>query len=345
MSLWTAHNPCRYLWVGAEGPMVLFDYGDAAFLAGHARLVEEVRPATQWMYELSGVEMDRNLRRWSAELASVVAENGGGSRRVAIDRASPDAIHALEGRGLELRNGGEVMEIARSVKSAEEVTLMRAATVVTDRSLDAMRAALEPGVTELELWAVLHSENVRRGGEWLETRLLSSGPRTNPWFQEASARVIEDGDLVAFDTDLIGPFGMCVDISRTWIAGDGPPNARQLDVFGRAEEMIHHNMAMLRPGITFRELTFDTYVPDTVQFRHYTTQFHGVGMADEWPMIVYPDTWDQSGWDGVVEAGMVLCVESFVGRWGRGEGVKLEQQVLVTDGGAELLSGYPLGLR
>jgi len=47
----------------------------------------------------------------------------------------------------------------------------------------------------------------------------------------------------------------------------------------------------------------------------------------------------------VVEAGMVLCVESFVGRWGRGEGVKLEQQVLVTDRGAELLSGYPLGLR
>ncbi len=77
--------------------MILFDYGDAAFLAGHADLVHEVRPATQWMYELSGVEMDRNLRRWSVELASVVAENGGGSRRVAIDRASPDTIHALEG--------------------------------------------------------------------------------------------------------------------------------------------------------------------------------------------------------------------------------------------------------
>ena len=42
---------------------------------------------------------------------------------------------------------------------------------------------------------------------------------------------------------------------------------------------------------------------------------------------------------------MVLCVESYVARRGWGEGVKLEQQVLVTDGGAELLSGYPLDLR
>ena len=345
MSLWTAHNPCRYLWVGVEGPMILFDYGDAGFLAGHAQLVEEVRPATQWMYELSGIEMDRNLRRWSAELASLVGEHGGGNRRLAIDRASPNAIHALEGRGLQLRNGGEVMEVARSVKSPEEVTLLRAAIVANDHCLDAMRATLEPGITELDLLAVLTAENLRRGGEWLETRLLSSGPRTNPWFQEASARVIEDGDLVAFDTDLIGPFGMCVDISRTWIAGDSPPNANQLDVYGRAEEMIHRNMAMLRPGVTFRELTFDSYVPDVARFRHYTTQFHGVGMADEWPMIGYPDTWERAGWDGVVEAGMVLCVESFVGRWGWGEGVKLEQQVLVTEHGAELLSGYALGLR
>ena len=62
-------------------------------------------------------------------------------------------------------------------------------------------------------------------------------------------------------------------------------------------------------------------------------------------MIGFPHTWEQSGWDGVVEEGMVLCAEAFVGRCGWGEGVKPEQQVLVTDSGAELLSGYPLGLR
>lgn len=345
MTLWSAHNPCRYLWVGSEGPMVLFDFSETAFLAGHNPLVDEVRPATQWMYELSGIEMERNLRRWSSELAALVGEHGSGNRRVAIDRASPDAIHALDQRGLELRNGGEIMEVARSVKSPEEVTLMRAALVAAEHSLDAMRASLEPGMTELDLWAILHAENIRRGGEWIENRFLCSGPRTNPWFHEAAGRVIEDGDLVAFDTDLIGVFGMCVDISRTWIAGSRRPNANQRDVFARAEETIRRNIEMVRPGVTFRELTFDSWAPDVDEFHHYSNPYHGVGMADEWPMIVFPHTWDHDGYDGVVEPGMVLCVESYVARRGWGEGVKLEQEVLVTEHGHELLSGYPIGLR
>ena len=95
---------------------------------------------------------------------------------------------------------------------------------------------------------------------------------------------------MAFDTDMIGAFGMCIDISRTWIAGTRRPNANQRDVFARAEEVIHHNMAMVRPGITFRELTFDSHLPDIEEFHHYTTQYHGVGMADEWPMIGFPHT-------------------------------------------------------
>ena len=79
----------------------------------------------------------------------------------------------------------------------------------------AMRQALRPGISEQALWAELHAGNIARGGEWIETRLLASGPRTNPWFQECSSRVIEAGELVGFDTDLIGPYGYCADISRT----------------------------------------------------------------------------------------------------------------------------------
>ena len=86
-----------------------------------------------------------------------------------------------------------------------------------------MQAALRPGISENELWAELHRGNIARGGEWIETRLLSSGPRTNPWFQECSSRTIEAGDLVAFDTDLIGPYGFCADLSRTWYCGMASP--------------------------------------------------------------------------------------------------------------------------
>jgi Xaa-Pro dipeptidase len=40
----------------------------------------------------------------------------------------------------------------------------------------------QPGMTENDVWAELHKSNIRRGGEWIETRILSSGQRTNPWF-------------------------------------------------------------------------------------------------------------------------------------------------------------------
>lgn len=68
---------------------------------------------------------------------------------------------------------------------------------------------------------------ILRVGEWIETRLLSSGPRCNPWYQECSGRVIQNGDLVGFDTDMIGAYGVCVDTSRTWLCGDKAPTAEQ----------------------------------------------------------------------------------------------------------------------
>ena len=74
---------------------------------------------------------------------------------------------------------------------------------------------------------VVHRPSVRPGGEYVEARLLSSGPRTNPWFREAGDRRIESGDLVAFDTDLIGPAGYLADVSRTYLVDGTKPTARQ----------------------------------------------------------------------------------------------------------------------
>jgi Xaa-Pro aminopeptidase len=223
---------------------------------------------------------------------------------------------------------------------------MRRAIAACEASMRVMEESLTPGMTETDLWAILHAENIRRGGEWIETRLLSSGPRTNPWFQECSARVIEAGDLVAFDTDLIGAYGYCCDISRAWLAGDGRPTNEQRALYAMAEEQIAANMAMLRPGRTFRELSHAaTNVPADCLPNRYSVLFHGVGLCDEYPAVPYPEDWERSGYDGVLEPNMIVCVESYVGRHGGREGVKLEEQVLITETGHEQLSRYPRDAR
>ena len=59
-----------------------------------------------------------------------------------------------------------------------------------------------------------HSEN----GDYIETRLLNAGERTNPWFQESGDKVIGENELIALDTDVVGCHGYYADFSRTFHA-------------------------------------------------------------------------------------------------------------------------------
>jgi Xaa-Pro aminopeptidase len=163
--------------------------------------------------------------------------------------------------------------------------------------------------------------------------------------QEASSRTIQRGDLIGYDTDLVGAYGMMCDISRTFVTGNDAPTPAQRDVHQIATEVIETNFEMLQAGRSFHDLTFQSMLPDPERYRHYSCLFHGVGQCDEYPDIVMPSAWQDFGYDGTLESGMVLTVESFVGRRDGGEGVKLEIQVLVTDDGPERLDSSPLDLQ
>ncbi len=346
MQLWCTHNAVRYAFVATEGPVILWDFHNCEHLSWHLELIDEIRHGTAWFYFEAGDQAEARAKRWAAEIADVLKGCGGGNKRLAVDRINPAGVAALADHGISVHDGEAVMEHARAVKCTDELKAMRRAIAACEASMRVMEEALKPGMTENDLWAVLHAENIRRGGEWIETRLLSSGPRTNPWFQECSARVIEDGDLVAFDTDLIGAYGYCCDISRTWLAGSKRPTNEQRALYAMAEEQIAANTEMLKPGATFRELSFaGTSLPEEYLPNRYSALFHGVGLCDEYPSVPYPEDFEQSGYDGVLEPGMVVCVESYVGRHGGHEGVKLEEQVLITETGHEQMSHYPRDAR
>jgi Xaa-Pro aminopeptidase len=278
-------------------------------------------------------------------MLSVIAEHCGPNPRIAIDQCQYLPYKHLEDAGLSLGFGQEVMEQARSIKGPDEIAAMRCAIHACQASMSEMQNSYTPGMTERELWSMLHAGNIARAGEWIETQILSSGPRTNPWMQEASSRVIEPGDMIGYDTDLVGAYGMMVDISRSWVAGGVTPTGPQREVFDLAVEQIDRNQELLRPGASFRDLTHKAWSPPLDDYRHYCVLYHGVGQCDEYPEIVFPEHWDRSGFDGELRPGMVLTCEAFVGdRQGRHEGVKLEEQYLITDTGWEKLSTIPITL-
>lgn len=344
MQIWVMHNAARYCWVGMDGSCIVWEFNECEFLSIHNPAVTEIRPAKGSTYFLAGPRWAEAANRFADEIIDVVAAHAGTGARIAVDQCHAVGYQRFAAAGMHVGNGQELMELARVIKGPDEILAMKCAVHACQASMAEMQAGLQPGMSERDVWAMLHAGNIRRAGEWIETQILASGPRTNPWMQEASSRIIEDGDLLAYDTDLVGAYGMMVDVSRTWVVGDVQPNSTQCSTHAIAQEQIEHNTQLLRPGTSFKQLTFDSLKPPHNKFRRYCCQFHGVGQCDEFPEIYWPEQWEEWGYDGELEANMVLTVESYVGPRAGGEGVKLENQILVTDTGPELLTAYPLSL-
>ncbi len=341
MQVYALHNPCRYVLVPAEGDVVLFEFKGCEHLSdGHAN-VGAIRPATSWYDFVTGARTAEMARRWADEIAGLL---GPGHRDLAVDRLDPLGAEALGRHGMRLHDGQRVANRARVIKTDDEIAAIRTAIEACEQAIGDMRAALRPGITERELWAELHRSNVARGGEWLETRLLTSGHRTNPWYQECSAKVVEAGELVAFDTDLIGVDGYSVDISRTWTV-DRSPTCAQQRLFEAARDQLLHNIALFVPGASFAEISHAGHLP--APGIHSVTNAaigHGIGLCNEYPLIVNRELFADHGYDGEVCEGMVICVEALAAPPGGSEAVKLEEQVLVTAMGPAPLSTYPIEL-
>ncbi|KMW57169.1 metallopeptidase, family M24 [Candidatus Rhodobacter oscarellae] len=347
MQLWNSHNPFRALIVCADGHMCLWDYKNGMFLSAFNPLVAEVRTGADFFYFDRGDKIAEAAEVWAGQVWDLVQEHGGGNSRVAVDKIMLHALRALEAKGLEVMEGEELTEKARAVKGPDEILAMRCANDACQQSVKAMEDfAREMGptgtVSEDEIWSVLHAENIKRGGEWIETRLLSTGPRTNPWFQECGPRKMQNNEILSFDTDLISSYGICIDISRSWWIGDQKPPADMVYAMQHSVEHIRTNMAMLGPGVRIDDLVANVHkLDDQFWAQKYGCFMHGVGLCDEWPLIAYPDKYVPGAFDYALEPGMVLCVEVAAGAVGGDFTIKLEDQVLITEDGFENLTTYP----
>jgi len=342
MQVFTSRNPARYAFVPVEGPIVLYEFTGALHLGENAELVDEVRPAMTASFVAAGDGIADRERKWAAEIAGLVTERCGAGSRLAVERVNAGAAIALATHGFDLVDAQEPVERARSIKSTEELKCAMASMRATEAAMAHMETFIELGISENELWSHFHQKVIASGGDYIETRLLTSGGHTNPWFQETGLKLVKANELIAFDTDVVGCHGYYADYSRTFHAGPDAPSVEQRELYRLAHEQVHHNMAIIGPGVTFREyseLAWD--VPKKYLQGRYYLSSHGVGMTGEYPYLYHQIDFGDAGYDGVIEPGMTICVESYIGEAGGFEGVKLEQQVLVTGTGTELMSSYP----
>ncbi|WP_103762409.1 M24 family metallopeptidase [Roseovarius confluentis] len=342
MQVFSQRNaPSRYLLL-TENRSILFEFTGCAHLADGLETIDEVRAARTASFVAAGPDIARRERAWAVEMADLVTSLVGKGATLGIERLNAGSAIALRDAGLRIVDAQEPVEMARVIKSAEEMKCVNASLRATEIGVGKLREAIRPGMTEAELWSVLHQSVIAQNGDYVETRLLNAGERTNPWFQETTDNVIGTNELIALDTDVVGCHGYYSDFSRTFHSGPGWPSATQRELYKVAHEQVHHNMGILRPGMTFRDYADAAWdIPEQYYANRYYLSAHGCGMTGEYPYLYHHGDFPDAGYDGVIEPGMTLCVESYIGAEGGTEGVKLEQQVLITQTGVELLSRFP----
>ena len=343
MLLWNTHNPFRSCLVFDDGYCILWDYQESTYYVESNYLyIDEVRTGASMFYFAKGDKVKSAAENFSDQVGQAFKQRAKNTKKLAIDKIMLDGFKSLENRDFKIENGEKIMEHARSIKSTEEIKAMRCSISACETSMHIMENKTKPGMTENDIWSILHSENIKRGGEWIETRLLSSGTKTNPWFQECGSRILQNNEIVAFDTDLVGCYSMCTDISRTWWVGDREPTNEMKQDYRIALDHILQNAELIAPGVHFKDLTFKGHqLNNTYKKQQYSCRFHGVGLCDEFPLIAYSEDYEEGAFDYVLQPGMTLCVEALISRENGEFSIKLEDQLLVTESGYENLTSYP----
>jgi len=342
MGVWTATTLARYALVPADGAPIMFEYMNSIHVS--EKFVDDVRPAPNWQYKAT--EGLAAANRWAEEIKSAMNELGCAGEPLAVDKLDGYGFMALQNAGITVTDPSPATVDSREVKTPEEVQLMIVNGGAGDAMLSAFEGAIRPGIREYELMGVINKALFDHHGEFMFTRLIASGTNTNPWMSEAHDKVIQPGDLVGIDTDSNAYEGYVVDISRTFLCGDIASEG-QKEAYRIAYDCVNGMRELMKPGMTFEEFGHAApKLPPEYRNGRYGAMAHQAGLEDEGPGIPYPDDDRRGGWgvtfpNRTIQENMVFCLERYAGKDGAPYGVKLEDQVLVTNDGAIPFSTYP----
>ena len=336
MPVWSNTTFVRCALVPVDGLPILFEHPNSMHL--FSELEADVRAMHAWEFT---DDVGSHSAIFVRETVAAMRELGVTDDRLAIDRLGTPGFLAFQTAGISILDSATITMAAREIKTPEEIRVLATGGDVVMEMLRDFEAAIRPGVTERELLAVLAGSLLAGGGEHLATNTVCSGPNTNPWRAEATARTVERGDLVYVDTDSVCLGGYFFCVSRTFLSGDASPTREQREAYRASREWLEAMKDLVRPGVTCRELAERApRLPDRYLPQRYECMIHGIGLEEESPSVAYPGD-PQPNPDRVLEEGMALVIEVYAGEVGGRHGVKLGDQVVLASGGPRNLAPYP----
>ncbi len=269
------------------------------------------------------------------ELNSAVAELVSRGRKVfteTADQRSGERLRALA-PAAQSQDVAPIIAALRMRKSETELALMEKTIEITLAGQEAAARTIAPGVWEYQVEAALEYEFRRRGAERPAfPTIVGSGPNSTTLHYNASTRQMKDGELVVVD---IGAeySGYAGDVTRTYpVSGKFTP--RQREIYQIVLNAQKEALKKVKPGATIRQIHRAAY--DYIESKGYAREFpHGT--SHHLGLYVH-DVGDSAR---PLEPGMVITVEPGIYLDNEQLGVRIEDDVVVTEKGYRMLSNFP----
>ncbi|MEH7392023.1 M24 family metallopeptidase [Bacillus sp. JJ1474] len=234
---------------------------------------------------------------------------------------------------------GPWIDQIRKIKSADEILKIKRAISITEEALEYGISLLNPKITEKELALEIEYKMKKLGADKLgfDVKVIS-GERSSLPHGKPSTQPIKENAFVLFDMG-VSIEGYVADISRTVVLGE--PTEKMIHIYETVREALERSIAAVKPGVKISEL--DKIARDYIQSQGYGPYFihrlgHGLGLdLHEYPSI-------HEGNIDALEQGMVFTIEPgiYIPEIG---GVRIEDDVLVTENGVEVLTKADKQLR
>ena len=311
--------------------MLLPQSGDAVFIS----------PAFEEQRAESVIDGRFAIRAWQEDespfalVADAMRGWNAGSGTLAVDPSARFFVaHELAAAApsIDVEDASPVIERTRGVKTAHEIEIMRFANELTVAAFRAALKTLRAGLTQRELAGTISQAMTQLGYGGGALVLFGESSAYPHGLEEP--RALRAGDTVLIDGGL-SVHGYASDMTRTVVFGEPADEVRKVfDIVKRAQSAA---LAFAGPGrragevdaVARRVIDEAGYGPDYKYFTHRLG--HGIGLeGHEWPYLV-------RGSDVVLQPGMSFSNEPGIYQYGK-FGFRLEDIMVITEGGAELLT-------